>query len=625
MHPIGRDLDVVNSQMDEIKLFIRKVDKAHDDVADLDRNCKDLIKQGYTSDTRGIKDQVDSLKKQLNKLDDKAKNRERDIDAMLNKLENFYDTYRATTKDLDYVISEEKAFKPVGVDVDTIKAQQQEFKQFKKQSVEPLGKQIDQVNKSGQGLIISAAPGISVGGLENDLDYMNAEYEALKEKLHDRERKLDIALLQCGKFQDALNGLLKWLEETEEMVANQKPPSGDCNVVKAQLQEQKFLKRLLQDRQGSMNSLFTMGAEVAANTDASEKAHIDRQLDDLMDRFNKLDNNCSERMDLLERCYAIAKKYQGKVNPLVDWLDNTEKKLTAMEVIPTDEKKIRKKIKEHEVSNMNFFLADEIIYDISNTKIILKALHDDIMDHKRDFEELNDIAEQLLKLVGDDEGRTLVENVEELTNRYAGIVQDSEALGRLLQEGLEGLGTFTLNLEDLLAWIQEMESRLSRYKVLSVYVDKLQEQLDEITVSADFFNIFYLVSFGYSWRYFHIQELTEEVADHQKNVDDVVSGGHELMKHSSGNEAIYVKEKLDTLLYKFNDLSSRATDLLRHAQEALPLAQAFHSNHARLCDWMDTAERVIKGLDQVNLSQQESSVHVSNYFTNLIIYLYSIL
>lgn len=110
------------------------------------------------------------------------------------------------------------------------------------------------------------------------------------------------------------------------------------------------------------------------------------------------------------------------------------------------------------------------------------------MDHKRDFEELNDIAEQLLTMVGDDEGRALVENVEELTNRYATVVQDSEALGRLLQEGLEGLGAFTLNFEDLLAWIQEMESRLSRYKVLSVHVDKLQEQLDEITVSSIIFH-----------------------------------------------------------------------------------------------------------------------------------------
>lgn len=50
---------------------------------------------------------------------------------------------------------------------------------------------------------------------------------------------MDVGLLQSGKFQEALAGLAKWLTDTEEMVANQKPPSADYKVVKAQLQEQK--------------------------------------------------------------------------------------------------------------------------------------------------------------------------------------------------------------------------------------------------------------------------------------------------------------------------------------------------------------------------------------------------
>lgn len=58
-------------------------------------------------------------------------------------------------------------------------------------------------------------------------------------QLNERDRKLDVGLLQSGKFQEALAGLAKWLTDTEDMVANQKPPSADYKVVKAQLQEQK--------------------------------------------------------------------------------------------------------------------------------------------------------------------------------------------------------------------------------------------------------------------------------------------------------------------------------------------------------------------------------------------------
>jgi hypothetical protein len=45
--------------------------------------------------------------------------------------------------------------------------------------------------------------------------------------------------LNAGKFQDAMANLLAWLAETEDTVANQKPPSPELRVVKAQLQEQK--------------------------------------------------------------------------------------------------------------------------------------------------------------------------------------------------------------------------------------------------------------------------------------------------------------------------------------------------------------------------------------------------
>lgn len=55
----------------------------------------------------------------------------------------------------------------------------------------------------------------------------------------ERIAQLQEALLHCGKFQDALEPLLSWLSDTEELVANQKPPSAEYRVVKAQIQEQK--------------------------------------------------------------------------------------------------------------------------------------------------------------------------------------------------------------------------------------------------------------------------------------------------------------------------------------------------------------------------------------------------
>lgn len=58
---------------------------------------------------------------------------------------------------------------------------------------------------------------------------------------------MDVALLQSGKLQEALSGVQKWLIDTEEMVASQKPPSFDFKVVKAQVEEQKVYSLSLCD------------------------------------------------------------------------------------------------------------------------------------------------------------------------------------------------------------------------------------------------------------------------------------------------------------------------------------------------------------------------------------------
>lgn len=131
--------------------------------------------------------------------------------------------------------------------------------------------------------------------------------------MNERDRRLDVGLLQSGKFQEALDGLAKWLTDTEEMVANQKPPSADYKVVKAQMQEQKFLKKMLLDRQHSMSSLSTMGKEVAAGADPSERQGIERQLRELMERFDALTDGASKRMSALEQALSVAKLFQVNI------------------------------------------------------------------------------------------------------------------------------------------------------------------------------------------------------------------------------------------------------------------------------------------------------------------------
>nr|CAI5837429.1 unnamed protein product [Callosobruchus analis] len=549
MKPPGRDLKVVRGQIDDVHKLLGKINKAADNLADAVRSGERLVDSGFAPDTAQTRQQVDTLKKQLGKLEDRAHSREKDLDNTLKKLEGFYVSHASALDGIGRAANQLRQLKPVGSEVDSIRSQQKDFKKFRANVIEPLSKHIDEVNKVGSGLIQSAAPGVNTASLEKDMEKMNSQWNDLKEKINDRERRLDIGLLQSGKFQEALDGLAKWLTDTEELVANQKPPSADYKVVKAQLQEQKFLKKMLLDRQNSMSSLFNMGNEIAKEAEPAERKAIEKQLKDLIGRFDALTEGAQQRTMDLEQAMRVAKEFQDKLVPLQDWLDRTEKKIKDMELIPTDEEKIQQRIREHD------------------------AVHGDILNKKPSFRELADIAANLMSLVGEDEAAGLADKLQEVTDRYGNLVEASENIGHLLTASRQGLRHLVLTYQDLAAWMDQMEQRLARYKVLAVHNDKLLEQMDDLT------------------------NLSEDIAGRQADVDGTVDAGVELMRHISSDEALQLKDKLDSLQRRYNDLTTRATDLLKHAEAMLPLVQKFHNNHNRLVEWMQGAEAVLQSAE----------------------------
>jgi DNA repair exonuclease SbcCD ATPase subunit len=536
LKPPGRDIKTVTGQLDEVDKFIKKIARAGDDVTV-------MLELGQRlEDSTSMRDQAESLTRLLNKLDERASNRQTDLENILDRLQAFKNKHDNVVQDIEHATDEFKSLKPIGSEVEAIKFQQQEFGSFRKNTIEPLILSVNEVNGVGQRLIQSAARGVNTGILEKDLEKMNDKWNALKEKLNERDRRLDYGLLQSGKFQDALDGFAKWLADTEELVSNQKPPSADYKVVKAQLQEQKFLKKMLADRQNSLSSIFDMGNEVAANVDPRERKEIEIQLKELSQRFDNLDRGATKRMDDLQKAMVVAKEFLEKITPLLEWLDKSEKKIKDMELIPTDEEKIQQRIKEH------------------------SKLHNEILSKNPEFHDLTEVASTLMALVGEDEASGVADRIQETADRYATLVNTSDKVGQLLQDSRAGLRHLVLTYQDLQAWMEGMEKRLGKYKVLPVHTDKLVEQMEDIA------------------------DLCEEISNHQSDVDGTVDAGMELMKHITSDEAIQLKDKLDVLQRRFNDLVTAGTDLLKNAESMLPLVQQFHNAHKRLGDWMLSAE-----------------------------------
>ncbi|CAH2057368.1 unnamed protein product, partial [Iphiclides podalirius] len=545
----GRDVKTVRQQLDELGRFYKRLEGADELVAGAERAAEGLLDDGHSVDLTSTRDQVEGLRKKLAKLDERARAKEQDLDDTLSKLEAFYKAYDSVMDDVQEASEQVRGLKPVSSEVEQIRSQQRDFAELRRRSLEPLGANVAQCNRIGQGLVRSAAQGVATQQLERDLEKMNDRWNALKEKMNERERRLDVGLLQSGKFAEALAGLEKWLADTEDMVNNQKPPSADYKVVKAQLQEQKFLKKMLMDRQNSMSSLFAMGNEVAAGCEPADRKAVEKQLKGLMQRFDALTDGAQRRMLDLEQAMQVAKQFQEQLQPLVEWLGGAERQVKALELVPTDEEKIQQKIREH------------------------KILHDDIISKQPPFKQLTETASTLMALVGDDEATSLADRLQAATDRYQALVEHSLNIGDLLDNSRKGLRHLVLTYQDLSAWMDLMEQYLAKRKVLPVHMEKLLRQMDELA------------------------EKTEEIASKQEAVDSTVESGLELMRHISGDEALQLKEKLDALQRRYGELAARGAELLRLASDTLPLVQQLAASHAKLTEWMAGAESVLQSVE----------------------------
>jgi hypothetical protein len=114
--------------------------------------------------------------------------------------------------------------------------------------------------------------------------------------------------------------------------------------------------------------------------------------------------------------------------------------------------------------------------------LFVQVLHSDILHKKPDFFKLTEVASALMALVGEDEASGLASKLQDMTDRYAALVDASENVGQLLQQSRAGLRHLVLTYQDLQAWMETMDHRLAKYRVLAVHTDKLLEQMDDLAV-----------------------------------------------------------------------------------------------------------------------------------------------
>ncbi|XP_026982681.1 dystonin isoform X19 [Sagmatias obliquidens] len=560
MAPVGRDVETLQKQREAIKAFLEKLEALIASNTNANKTCKMMLATEEASpDLVGIKRDLEALSKQCNKLRDRAQAREEQVEGTITRLEEFYSKLKEFSTLLQKAEEHEESQGPVGMETELINQQLDVFKVFQKEEIEPLQVKQQDVNWLGQGLIQSAAKGTSTQALERDLDNASARWKTLNKKVAQRAAQLQEALLHCGRFQDALESLLSWMVDTEELVANQKPPSAEFKVVKAQIQEQKLLQRLLDDRKSTVEVIKREGEKIAATAEPADKVKILKQLSLLDSRWAALLNKAETRNRQLEGISVVAQQFHETLEPLNEWLTTTEKRLANSEPIGTQASKLEEQIAQH------------------------KALEDDINHHNKHLHQAISIG-QSLKVLSSREDKDMVQSkLDSSQVWYIEIQEKSHGRSELLQQALCNAKIFGEDEVELMNWLSEVHDKLRRLSVQDSSPEGLWTQQAELRV------------------------LQEDILLRKQNVDQALLNGLELLKRTTGDEVLIIQDKLEAIKARYQDITKLSADVAKTLDQALQLARRLHSTHEELCAWLDKVEVELLAYETQVLKGEASS------------------
>ncbi|XP_030644544.1 microtubule-actin cross-linking factor 1 [Chanos chanos] len=550
LSPVGRDADSLASQAEAVRGFLGRLAALRSELEVHGGECANMLRrEGSSPDLLALRRETEALSRQAGKLAERGQARLALIQAAEERVQEFYTRLAELQMMLGQAEGSLNAQGAVATEVELIKQQLQEFKAVEREQVDSIQPKLQHVNAVGQGLIQSAAKHTDTQALEHDLETTNLRWNSLNKRVAERIAQLQEALLHCGKFQDALEPLLSWLSDTEELIVNQKPPSAEYRVVKAQIQEQKLLQRLLDDRRGTVEMIRAEGERIAATAETQDRDKIQRQLQSLGERWTDLLEKASARQRQLEELQVLALQFHEAVEPLGEWLSTTERRLSSAEPMGTQTSKITQQIARH------------------------KTLLEEVSARGAEVEHLEALGQSLSPLSCAADRDWLSERVGAVRSSHTELRDWCMRREAMLEQALANAQLFGEEEVEVLNWLAEVAQRLAEVSVQSYQPELLAQQ------------------------HKHTLSLNEEIVSRKKTVDQAIKNGQALLKQTTGEEVLLIQEKLDGIKSRYAEITAGSSKALRTLEQALQLATRFASANDDLNQWLDSVEAELNNIE----------------------------
>ncbi|XP_035274036.1 microtubule-actin cross-linking factor 1 [Anguilla anguilla] len=393
-----------------------------------------------------------------------------------------------------------------------------------------------------------------------------------------------------------LESLLNWVSEMEDLMANQKPPSSEVKVVKAQLQEQKLLQRLLGDRRPSVESMVQEGPLFAEAFQGMDREQAARQISHLRQRWEALVLDAESRHRALEKILPRAQCFQESTDSFQQWLICVEQDLLELRG------------------------AERSMVHIQEAAARAKAAVEEIQAKSVILGELRQNGYELMKIISEEESQLVKEKADSLGIRYSVLSLGSADVLQRLEQALEASSRCTSSQEDLHLWLGRIERELvgsgsqtspgdavlcrterlrleqAAEKELTWFGTTAQrlEQLKDVSLDADLI----------STQLYDQKILAVEILQHRFNIEKMLKISEILQSYSEEEETGELEVHLASLQEQCQSVSDRNSHVVLQLEHAQSLLSQFSESHAEVSPWLQETQAQISQLSLNTISYE---------------------
>jgi DNA repair exonuclease SbcCD ATPase subunit len=546
MPPVGTDIDTVQNQLVEFKEF-------EDDIQSLKASILQCVSKGnYLKesctplDHSWLDECLNNINTSWSSLQAGCFNRQQLLENALLRLGQFHEALQEL---IGWITDSTNSLTAGGdtfaVVLDPLERQMNELKTLQSDIVtrEPS---VNSLNEAAGKLLASNNDEENTAEIQNDIDKLNTDWDALKDLTSDKHLKLSAALERTRGFHSNKKSITDRLIQLEDSTTLEWKPHGLPETCQRDIDEHKVFMSEVESLKGPVEELRLESEGLKVQADEEDQVVIDGWIGDLEGRVEEVMIGGEEREAQLNEAKSAADDFDDRYTDLSNRLNELTKQSKDF-VIHSEVEAVNKQLENH-----NVFL--ESLQQLSN-----------------EIESLSASGGHIMKTCHSDDSLVIKDKLTTLKASYDSLQTTSLDQYSQLEEALLTLGQFEQAYSDLKEWMVRIWESLNNCDPIPGHSD---------TIS------------GLGVKNKNIQK---ELNVRTNNYKSVMKAGRELMKSKGGDDRNILKRKLADMEQEWQGVCQLCQNRQVKLEDALKKVRQFESLVHPFKSWMT---KVIPTLDQ---------------------------